>query len=78
MFNKFLLNAKMKAAGDSHQSLAAALGMSKTNMSAIWNDRLQWQYKYIAPIAVRYNLTPGEVWEIFFAEDAAEIKKNTP
>lgn len=74
MFNHELLELKLKAEGMSHASLANYLGMSKTNMSAIWNDRTQWQLKHIAPIAVRLHLSPQEVWDIFFSDAANQIK----
>ena len=68
-FDHDLLEAKIKAAGETHASLARLLGMSKTNMSSIWNDRQPWQLKHIAPIALRLELSPEDVWDIFFREN---------
>lgn len=76
MFNQNALAAKMDRAGDTHYALAAALGMSKTNFSAVWNGRTKWQTKHIVKVAVRYNLTPDEVWNIFFAAEAEEERRN--
>lgn len=71
MFNQIMLNEKIKAAGETHASLARYLGMSKTNMSAIWNGRTGWQLKHIAPLASFLKLSQEDVWDIFFAQDFA-------
>lgn len=70
-FNHDLLNEKIKAAGETHASLARYLGMSKTNMSAIWADRTGWQMKHIAPLAAFLKLSTEDVWNIFFIQDFA-------
>lgn len=70
-FNHDLLERKIKAAGETHSSLARYLGMSKTNMSSIWADRTGWQMKHVAPLAVFLKLSQEDVWDIFFAQDFA-------
>lgn len=73
-FNHDLLERKIKAAGETHASLARYLGMSKTNFSSIWNGRTGWQLKHIPKIAFRYSLSPQDVWDIFLADAIADLK----
>ena len=75
MFNKEKLKAAMVTHGDSNKDLAASLGMTASNFSTIWNGRQPFQRKHIIRIAVRYDLSPQEVWDIFFSADAEGIKK---
>lgn len=75
MFNRDLLAVKMASYGDTHHSLASALGMSKTNFSSLWNGRVKWQTKHIVVVAVRYDLTPDDVWKIFFESDADALRR---
>lgn len=75
MFDKEKLKAAMVAHGDSNKDLAASLGMTASNFSTIWNGRQPFQRKHIIRIAVRYDLSPQEVWDIFFLADAEAIKK---
>lgn len=75
MFNKEKLKAAMVTHGDSNKDLAASLGMTASNFSTIWNGRQPFQRKHIIRIAVRYDLSPQEVWDIFFSADAKVIKK---
>lgn len=75
MFDKEKLKAAMVAHGDSNKDLAASLGMTASNFSTIWNGRQPFQRKHIIRIAVRYDLPPQEVWDIFFSADAEVIKK---
>ena len=75
MFDKEKLKAAMVAHGDSNKDLAASLGMTASNFSTIWNGRQPFQRKHIIRIAVRYDLSSQEVWDIFFAADAEVIKK---
>ena len=72
MFNKKMLQEKMKAFGDKHKDLTAALGMAKQNFSAIWHGRQEFRVSHIRIIAERYSLTPQEVWDIFLFPDPAE------
>ena len=75
MFDKEKLKAIMVAHGDSNKDLAASLGMTASNFSTIWNGRQPFQRKHIIRIAVRYDLFPQEVWDVFFSADAEVIKK---
>lgn len=49
--------------------------MTASNFSTIWNGRQPFQRKHIVRIAVRYQLSPQDVWDIFFLADAEAIKK---
>lgn len=75
MFDKEKLKAAMVTHGDSNKDLAASLGMTASNFSTIWNGRQPFQRKHIIWIAVRYDLSPQEVWDVFFSADAEVIKK---
>ena len=77
MFDKEKLKEAMLAHGDTNKDLAASLGMTASNFSTIWNGRQPFQRKHIVRIAVRYNLSPQEVWDIFFSAEAELIKKET-
>lgn len=77
MFDKEKLKEAMVAHGDTNKDLAASLGMTASNFSTIWNGRQPFQRKHIVRIAVRYNLSPQEVWDIFFSAEAELIKKET-
>lgn len=57
------------------RALAVFLGMTASNFSTIWNGRQPFQRKHIVRIAVRYQLSPQDVWDIFFLADAEAIKK---
>ena len=75
MFNKKELKKIMDKHQDYNKDLAAYLGMSVPNFSTIWNGRQPFQRKHIVRIAVRYQLSPQDVWDIFFLADAEAIKK---
>lgn len=75
MFNKEKLKIFMKEYGDSNKNLAASIGMTPSNFSTIWNGRQQFQKKHMILIAVRYDLTPQDVWEIFLQDDVESLKK---
>ncbi len=75
MFDKEKLKAAMVTHGDSNKDLAASLGMTASNFSTIWNGRQPFQRKHIIRIAVRYDLSSQEVWDVFFSADADVIKK---
>ena len=62
MFDKEKLKQAMDDHGDTNKALAVFLGMTASNFSTIW-------------IAVRYQLSPQDVWDIFFLADAEAIKK---
>lgn len=74
MFDKKLLQAAMDAHGDRHSDLAAALGVSPQNFSVIWNGRQEFRRSHIIVIAVRYQLDPFSVWNIFLKDDAEKLK----
>lgn len=75
MFNKEKLKQAMVTHGDTNKALASFLGMTASNFSTIWNGRQQFQKKHMILIAVRYNLTPQDVWEIFLQDDVESFKK---
>lgn len=75
MFNKEKLKQAMVAHGDTNKVLADFLGMTASNFSTIWNRRQQFQKKHMILIAVRYDLTPQDVWEIFLQHDVESLKK---
>lgn len=67
--------ARTRLSGDTNKALAVFLGMTASNFSTIWNGRQPFQRKHIVRIAVRYQLSPQDVWDIFFLADAEAIKK---
>lgn len=75
MFNKEKLKQAMVAHGDTNKVLADFLGMTASNFSTIWNGQQQFQKKHMILIAVRYDLTPQDVWEIFLQHDVESLKK---
>ncbi len=75
MFDKEKLKQTMNDHGDTNKALAVFLGMTASNFSTIWNGRQPFQRKHIVRIAVRYQLSPQDVWDIFFLADAEAIKK---
>lgn len=75
MFNKEKLKQAMVVHGDTNKVLADFLGMTASNFSTIWNGRQQFQKKHMILIAVRYDLTPQDVWEIFLQHDVESLKK---
>lgn len=75
MFNKEKLKQAMVTHGDTNKVLADFLGMTASNFSTIWNGRQQFQKKHMILIAVRYDLTPQDVWEIFLQHDVESLKK---
>ena len=75
MFNKEKLKQAMVAHGDTNKVLADFLGMTASNFSTIWNGRQQFQKKHMILIAVRYDLTPQDVWVIFLQHDVESLKK---
>ena len=70
MFDKEKLKQAMDDHGDTNKALAVFLGMTASNFSTIWNGRQPFQRKHIVRIAVRYQLSPQDVWDIFFLADA--------
>lgn len=67
--NAKLLRSKMVLYGDTNATLADALGISAQRFSAKINETngAEFTKSEIAIIRNRYNLTPEEVVEIFFA-----------
>lgn len=78
MFDKEKLKQAMDDHGDTNKALAVFLGMTASNFSTIWNGRQPFQRKHIVRIAVRYQLSPQDVWDIFFLADAEAIKSEPP
>lgn len=75
MFNKEKLKQAMVAHGDTNKVLADFLGMTASNFSTIWNGRQQFQKKHMILIAVRYDLTPQDIWEIFLQSDVESLRR---
>ena len=75
MFNKEKLKIFMKKYGDSNKNLATFIGLTPSNFSTIWNGRQQFQKKHMILIAVRYDLTPQDIWEIFLQSDVESLRR---
>ena len=75
MFNKEKLKIFMKKYGDSNKNLATFIGMTPSNFSTILNGRRQFQKKHLILIAVRYDLTPQDIWEIFLQSDVESLRR---
>jgi hypothetical protein len=56
----------MKLHGDNQTDLANALNLSLSSTNTKINGKSNWTQTEISIIAVRYELTPEEVVEIFF------------
>lgn len=65
MINKNKLCACMKLYGDTVQSLADALGIAISTMSCKINGKVKFSLEDVCTIALRYDLSPVEVAEIF-------------
>lgn len=67
--NKNLFKSKMKLFGDTNASLAAAISISAQRLSAKINETggAEFVQSEIDKIRIRYDLTPDEVNNIFFA-----------
>jgi len=64
--NTNLLKAKIVENGDTQAQLAAALGISASNMNDKINGKSDFRQNEIAAIRNRYCLTADEVDRIFF------------
>lgn len=65
--NKQLLKAKMVEHGDTQAQLAAAIGISASNLNDKINGKVSFRQNEIAAIRNRYNLSAQEVDLIFFS-----------
>lgn len=65
--NKQLLKAKMVEHGDTQAQLAAAIGISASNLNDKINGKVSFRQNEIAAIRSRYNLSAQEVDLIFFS-----------
>lgn len=65
--NKNLLKSKMALRGDNQGVLAQYLDMTEPSMSKKINGQSDFTQGEIRAIADRYDLSPSEVTEIFFA-----------
>lgn len=68
VMNPNKLRAMMALYGDSGVTLAKALGMSQQSLSAKINGKRDFTQREIWRIKERYDLTPSQVDEIFFAQ----------
>lgn len=68
MLQKNLLEAQMKAHEDNGTTLAAALGIARSTLSAKLNEYngAEFTNSEIAIIKRRYNLSPDQIDSIFF------------
>lgn len=65
------LKAEMKAHGDTQESLADALGISRTRLTAKINGVSDFRQLEMLFIKKRYDLTADEVDDIFFSSKAS-------
>jgi hypothetical protein len=72
--NKNVLVSKMKKFGDRNEDLAKYIGISPQRFSAKLNGTggADFTRSEVSKIAIKYHLTPEEVYLIFFAEDVSE------
>lgn len=55
--------------GDSQATLAKHIGISKSNYYLKEKGRLSFSREDIKRISEKYNLSPTEAWDIFFAHE---------
>lgn len=65
--NTKLLKAKIVENGDTQAQLAAALGISPSNLNDKINGKVSFRQNEIAAIKEKYSLTANEVDTIFFS-----------
>ncbi len=66
--NGQLLKSKIVEHGDTQAVLAAAIGISASNLNDKINGKVSFRQSDIAAIRKRYNLTDEEVDLIFFSQ----------
>ena len=66
MVNSKLLRSKMILFGDTNETLADALNISRQTMSAKINGKVDFWQSEIKLIVERYELTNDEMEQIFF------------
>jgi len=54
--------------GDTQKQLAKKTGITSATMSRKFNKLREWDATEIKAIANVYNLTPEQIYEIFFAD----------
>ena len=71
--NKRELESVMKRYGDTQETLAEALGLSRTRLNCKMNERYNATFNQpeIKRIKQRYNLSAKEVENIFFTENVS-------
>lgn len=74
--NANLLKAKMKEFGDTQVVLAAALGISRSRLTAKINGVSDFRQNEILFIKDRYALTASEINSIFFSPELS-LKDNS-
>ena len=72
MINKNLLKSFMVKSGHTNDSLADAIGISRTSFSYKINDKRPFISTEISKIAHELKLKPEEIMMIFFADDVDE------
>lgn len=68
MVQKNILFSKMALFGDSIETLADYLGITRQTLTQKIEGKSQFKRNEIQLIAARYKLTPDEVYAIFLAE----------
>ena len=66
MINKELLKSKIALNGDTVQTLADKINMSRGYLSDLINSRSEFRQSQIQRIIDTYQLTPQEIVDIFF------------
>jgi DNA-binding XRE family transcriptional regulator len=66
MIDSKLLRSKMVLFGDTTESLAEVLGISRQTLSAKINGKIDFWQSEMKIIIVRYDLTPEETHQMFF------------
>lgn len=69
MIDQAALKEIMKAHGERNKDLASALGVSPQSFSMTWNGRQNFSLAQVRIIALRYGLTPQQVWDIFLKNE---------
>lgn len=66
--NKNLLRSYMARCGDTQETLAEAMGISRSRLNAKLNETTGAEFKQreIEFMAVRYQMTPEELASVFF------------
>lgn len=70
--NKKLLKSKMVLEGDTNETLASKINITKSSFSNKLNDRRSFTKDEMLKIKIIYNLTEEEFFKIFFESDESK------